>query len=865
LWFAKDVPPFICKFDKVEYRIKEIMSRILFPHTGCILSSLIALAVLAALSLPVGSSAAENEVRGVVSRIVIIPKDAISLTELKSLVEIKEGEPYSRKALTKGVKLLYMKGRFSDISVDATETGGDISLSFIFTLKERVGNISISGNREVSNRRLTEVLTIDELDELDLKTVERQALALKEFYRKKGYYQCEVEFRLQRPPDKKNVDIKYIIREGGRASVSSIVLAGNKAFPDQQILKRLALKDGGFYEEERILAAVKDLERFYRKNSYPGARTDFQARYLPERNEIEVAVNIEEGEPLGKKVKVEKITFKGNSAISSNILRKQMLTGGVFSEDTLAEDMDAIEFLYKKSGYLSARVAEKVVTANEEGTRVGIELGIIEEKQTIINGLEVMGNIMFPNDELLRKSGLKIGAHFDPWVAEDEVLRITSLYFQKGYIYARVSYIKDFTEDKSGIVLRYTVTEGVPVRIGKIVIQGNDFTNEEVVRRELLIKQGDVYNPELVFKSQQRVSRLGYLGSVRILPVEEAVVEEEKDLLLSVKERKAGAIEFGAGYGTEERFRGFAELSHRNLFGTGASARLRGDISSLENTYLLGIKKPWLLDLPVDGRFSLVDQTMRRTSYSLEKYAAIAGLDKDLSDFVKGSLQYEYEISRLFDVDQGAIVSTEDSGTLKIGTISPIIIRDSRDNLFNPRTGSVNSLKFDYSSGIATGSEVEFVRYILQSSWYIPFPKRVVWGLSARGGWADAYGKTADIPISKRFFLGGRTTVRGFELDSIGPKGSDGSPTGGDAYLNLNTEVRFPIYRSFGGLIFADAGNVWLKKNETINMLDLRSSAGTGLRYMTPIGPLSFDIGWKLDQKPGESAWEWHFTIGNVF
>ncbi|MEK6725107.1 MAG: outer membrane protein assembly factor BamA [Deltaproteobacteria bacterium] len=841
------------------------MSRILFPHTGRRLSGLVILAVIAAFSFPVGSSAAEKEGRGVVSRIVIIPKDAISLTELKSIIDIKEGAPYSRKGLSKGIKLLYMKGRFSDISVDAAETGGNISLSFIFTLKERVGKVYISGNRGISNRRLNEVLIIEEWDELNLKAVEKQALAIKEFYRKKGYYRCEVNFRLQRPPDKKDVDIEYIIQEGERARVSSIVLAGDKAFPDQQILKRLALKVGGFYEEEKILTAVKGLERFFRKSGYSGARTDFQSRYLPEMNEIEVAVNIEEGEPLGKKVKVEKITFKGNSAISSKVLRKQMLTGRSFSEDTLAEDMDAIEFLYKKSGYLSARVAEKVVTANEDGTRVSIELVIIEGKQTIINGLEIKGNILFTNDELLRESGLKIGAHFDPWVAEDEVLRITSLYFQKGYIYARVSYKKDFTEDKSGIVLKYTITEGVPVRIGKIVIQGNDFTDEKVVRRELLIKQGDPYNPELVFKSQQRVSRLGYLGSVRIVPVEEGVVEEEKDLLLSVKERKAGAIEFGAGYGTEERFRGFAELSHRNLFGTGASARLRGDISSLENTYLLGIKKPWLLDLPVDGRFSLVDQTMRRTSYSLEKYAAIAGLDKDLSDFVKASLQYEYEISRLFDVDQGAIVATEDSGTLKIGTISPIIIRDSRDNLFNPRTGSVNSFKLDYSSGIATGSEVEFVRYILQSSWYIPFSKRIVWGLSARGGWADAYGKTADIPISKRFFLGGRTTVRGFELDSIGPKGADGSSTGGDSYLNLNTEVRFPIYRSFGGLIFADAGNAWLRKIESVDINDLRSSAGAGIRYMTPIGPLSFDIGWKLDQKPGESAWEWHFTIGNVF
>ena len=154
-------------------------------------------------------------------------------------------------------------------------------------------------------------MIIEEWDELNLKAVEKQALAIKEFYRKKGYYRCEVNFRLQRPPDKKDVDIEYIIQEGERARVSSIVLAGDKAFPDQQILKRLALKVGGFYEEEKILTAVKGLERFFRKSGYSGARTDFQSRYLPEMNEIEVAVNIEEGEPLGKKVKVEKITFKG--------------------------------------------------------------------------------------------------------------------------------------------------------------------------------------------------------------------------------------------------------------------------------------------------------------------------------------------------------------------------------------------------------------------------------------------------------------------------------------------------------------------------------------------------------------------------
>lgn len=841
------------------------MSRVLFRYITRRFPAILAFAVLISVSIPGTVTAEVKEIKGVVSRIVILPPDAMSLNELNSLTDIREGDSYSRKALKRGIKLLYLKGIFSDISVDAAEEGGKITLSFRFTMKERVGKVSFSGNRGMAERHLKDILTIEERDEFSLKLVERQAFAINEFYRKNGYFKAEVDFRLLRRPDKKEVNIEYNIREGEPAHASKLFLAGNKAFSDKRLIKKLALKEGERYQEERILTAVKRLESYYRGKGYSGGKADFQSRYLPEENEVHLTVNIYEGEQEGEKVKVGRIVFKGNSAVSSKTLKKQMLMGRVFSEETLAADIDAIEFLYRKNGYLTTRVAEKAITYNEDGTEIDIEITIYEGPQTVIKSLEIEGNSLFAREELLKKGGLKEGAPLDSWEVDDSVVRMSSLYFQKGYVYAKVSYVREFTEDRTGVTIRYTVNEGIPVRIGKIVIRGNDFTEDKVIRRELLVKPGDVYDPEMIFKSQQRIYKLGSLGSVRIAPIEENIVAEEKDLLLSVKERKAGALEFGAGYGTEERFRGFAELSHRNLFGTGASARLRGDVSQLQTGYTLGFNKPWLFDFPVDGRLSLIDQVMRRPSYSLEKYAAIAGLDKDLTEFIKGSLQYEYEISRLFNVDEGAKVSPEDEGTLDIGTISPIISRDSRDNPFNPRDGSANSLKLDYSAGMATGSEVEFVRYILQSSWYIPVSKRVVWGLSGRGGWAEAFGKTKEIPISKRFFLGGRTTVRGFELDSIGPSGADESPRGGDVYLNLNAELRFPIYRRIGGLLFADAGNVWLKSEEAIDILDLRSSAGIGLRYLTPIGPLSLDAGWKLDREKGESEWEWHFTIGNVF
>lgn len=841
------------------------MSSVLFRCPARRFHAILTFAVLIILSVPWPATAELSKLEGVIYGIVISPKNAISPDEVKSLTGIREGDVFSRKALKKGLKLLYLKGSFSDISVDASEEDKKITLSFRFTMKERVGNVSFSGNRGVSEGKLKDTLTIKEWDELNLKAIEKQALAIKEFYRKNGYFKTEIEFRVLRSLGKKEVDVEYDIREGEHARVSKILFTGNKAFPDERLLKRPALKYGELYKEGRISAAAKSLEGFYRSKGYPDAKVGFQSNYLPESNDVSVTMNIDEGEREEKKIDVGRIVFKGNSSISPNMLKKQMLTGRSFSESTLAADIDAIEFLYRKNGYLTARVEEKGIIYNKDGTRADIEITIYEGPKTVIMAIEIEGNHLFSKDELIKSAGLKTGVPLDPWEVDDSLLKISSLYFQKGYIYAKASYTKEFTEDRSGVTIKYTINEGIPVRIGKIVLQGNDFTKEEVIRRELLIKPGDVYDPEKVFKSQQKVYRLGYLSNVKLAPIDEDVIEGDKDLLLSVKEKKAGAFEFGAGYGTEERFRGFAELSHRNIYGTGASINLRGDISQLENSYALGFKKPWLLGYPFDGRFSLVDQVTKRESYSLEKYAAITGIDRDITEFVKASLQYEYEISRLFDVAEGAKIAPEDEGTLDIGTISPIIIRDSRDNPFNPGTGSVNSIKVDFSAGMATASEAQFVRCIIQSSWYILVSKSIVWGLSVRGGVADAYGDTKEIPISKRFFLGGRTTVRGFELDSIGPTGSDGSPTGGDAYLNLNTELRFSIYKSFGGLIFVDAGNVWLKSEGPVNILDLRSSAGPGIRYLTPIGPLSLDAGWKLDREKGESAWEWHFTIGNVF
>jgi len=159
---------------------------------------------------------------------------------------------------------------------------------------------------------------------------------------------------------------------------------------------------------------------------------------------------------------------------------------------------------------------------------------------------------------------------------------------------------------------------------------------------------------------------------------------------------------------------------------------------------------------------------------------------------------------------------------------------------------------------------VDYYKLSGQSSFYFTVFRRSTIVLSGRAGMTRSFGRTEEVPIQKRFFLGGRTTVRGFKEDALGARGTDGTPTGGDMMVNMNAELRVPIRYGFIGAVFTDAGSVWYARSP-VNGFDLRETSGLGLRYLTPVGPIGLDYAWKLDRREGESEAEWHFTIGAVF
>jgi len=191
------------------------------------------------------------------------------------------------------------------------------------------------------------------------------------------------------------------------------------------------------------------------------------------------------------------------------------------------------------------------------------------------------------------------------------------------------------------------------------------------------------------------------------------------------------------------------------------------------------------------------------------------------------------------------------------------MVLDFRDDPFNPKRGVFLSGAVELASQ-AIASEIDYWMLSGQASYYQPVYRQNSLALSVRAGAIRPYGATDEVPIQKRFFAGGRTTVRGFAQDLLGPKGNDGSPTGGNYQLILNAEMRFPLENNFLFATFFDVGSVW-RHNDSYNAFDMRKSAGIGLRYITPVGPISVDYGWKLDRRAGESTGELSFTIGMVF
>jgi outer membrane protein insertion porin family len=800
-----------------------------------------------------------------------------SRKKILQALNLREGEEFSaetwRKALSRLLNFYHRLGYFHpQITLNAIPQARKNTVNLEIKIQEghraRLGKILFTGNRELPDVLLYFTLGVAE-GYYEADEIEKGLDKLNQLYQNRGYIQAIIG-----PPElsydekKQEVSITIPIEAGIQIKINF-----KGKFEKQTFFWKRPLEDLLLIKEERsidtnILEESRErLEKYFKDQGYLFAKVTYIREDQPDKERVEITFEIESGNP----VLLMSIRFQGNQRIPAKELRKVVQTRSsgfliphVVEEKTIQDDIKSLVAYYRSQGFLQPQV-QSALTFNDKKDRASLIFQIEEGAQTLIDQIEFEGNVTFSDPELLEVSGLKPHMPYDIARAREAEFRILSHYSKNGYAYAQVSNTPEFEDEKQQVKLLYQITEDQPAFVGKIFLQGNTFTEDHVILRELLIHPNDPYDEERIRLSEQRLYRLGFLSEIRLNPTTEEK-QYVRDLLLSVKERKAGAVEFGVGYGEVEQFRGFVEISHRNLLGTGRRLSLRSELSTIEEKYTLTYKEPWVFSLAMDGRAGLVYQKEELETFDRQTIGGTVGLDKSFSEQLKGSVQYQYEQNKCEDIEGVAVLTPEDQQRVTVGSITPSLIRDSRDDPFDPTSGSVNGIIVKDAAKIL-GSESQFVKIILQSSWYRSLSQWLVFAVSGRAGIAQKFGVTEAIHCSERFFLGGRSTIRGYSQDGVGVPNQtliNLRPTGGNAMTLINSELRFRLLKRLGVVVFLDGGNVWVEYPD-IQLSDFKYSTGAGIRFNTPVGPLRLDWGYKLNPELGESPSELHFTLGHTF
>jgi outer membrane protein assembly complex protein YaeT len=383
-----------------------------------------------------------------------------------------------------------------------------------------------------------------------------------------------------------------------------------------------------------------------------------------------------------------------------------------------------------------------------------------------------------------------------------------------------------------------------------------------VITRELTFAPGDPLSLPKLLESRRKLSRLTLFSRLSMDPLLEEI-PGERDVLIQVTESKPKALNFGLGYSSEEQLRGFAEFIHNNIDGMHRQFRLRAQASFREQTYLMNFREPRLFGTLISSTVGFSRGEEERTSFSVRRHSAQLGFERPFAEYYRIFLTYSFDLENLFNVKPDAVISEVDRGPLTIASALGTLQRDTRDTLVDPHTGSLHRLTFEVAD-LLLGSEVSFVKITGSTHWFFPLPGETVGAISVRGGIAEAFGAAGDVPISRRFFLGGSTTVRGYDFERLGPTGADGTPTGGDVFVLANLEWRVPLYKGLGVVLFTDVGNVF-RAIDNFTPGQIKGSLGLGLRYNTPIGPIRLDYGRKVSPEEHEASGRFHFSVGHPF
>ncbi len=769
-------------------------------------------------SAPVPARAQEREAAPVIDRIEVANNQFLQKETLLFYIASKPREPFDERKLREDFKRLWDTGFLDDLRIEALDGPRGKVVTFFVTERRRIQIVDYRGSKELTQSTIDEELKKRDaqvkMDSFyDPQKARKVEAIIKEMLAAKGYPFGSVKH------EAKNIgasgqQLSFVIDQGPKAKVNEIVFDGNQVYSDDKLRGRMKkVKQPGFFNLSWLGGKTT-----YTEDKWGGGQED----------------------PRG--------------------------------------DRGRIEDYYLDNGYVTARVGQPRVSYTDGKS------GFLKKKPVKLMKLEIpvtegqqykMGELKFEGLTVLKEDYVR--SFFK--TREDEVYNDSR--FKKAYeklrdVYGSLGYFQwtggtDRKPDAERKVVDVTVKmeEDKQYFLGKLNFIGNDSTRDKVIRREIYMNEGDVFNTEALKLSIKRVNQLGYFKAMEsapdIQPSEDA--ENKVDVTFKVEEQNRNQFTFGGGVSGFEGAFINASFSTTNFLGAGETFQIQVQSGSRTKNYSLSVSEPYFLDRPITAG---VDLFKRKITYY--SFANVAGYTQEstgaslVTGFLVGKwsrafLNYTYEVIKLSEADPADVTNPFFPGAGGVASntgpafdpllfgdfadrtesrITPNLVYNTVDNPYTPRAGMRHTATFVFAGG-PLGGTVNYYRPSLEAIVYKPIGRKMSLGMRAEVALIQQYGDTQVLPLYQRYFLGGETQIRGYDIRSVGPVDSQGRVLGGNKFGLFNAEYYFDVFGPLRALLFFDAGQAFLE-GDRIQLSEFRIATGAELRFIMPVLNVPFRL-----------------------
>lgn len=725
-----------------------------------------------------------------------------------------------------------------------------------------IDEIRYQGLSAISNVLADEIVNIKPGDSLDIAKVDKAVVALYS----QGFFE----------------DI-YASYEGGvltfhltqKPKVASVEIKGYGSEQEKETLySQIGIKKGDSYDETKLARAKNIIRTILEYQGYYGTVVESEIAKVGDDSAYAITFSVNQGENIVIKNAIydgrEKLKVKELEELSAN--RQKQFMGWLWGRNNgklkladLEYDHARIQDVYMRKGFLDASVSQAFLDANFNDYSANLYYKINEGERYKVTGVRIVLQVPVIEEEELRKIlKVKKDTYFNIEEVREDVEKLRQKIANLGYAFARVSPDLDKDSENAEVKVLYLIQVGQKVKINDVLISGNTRTADRIIRRELLLAPGDTYNFTELKESENTLRRLGYFGKVQIN--ERRVSEDSMDLLVNVEETRTGELMFGLGYGSYDKLMINASIRERNLFGTGQSGQLYADWSYRRQLVNLTLSNPRVLDSKYSTSFSVFHSLYWNWDYREQTTGGTITAGKLLTHTLRASLGYTLSTTRVVDFYDTSLEQIYKTyltidRPLK-SAISPSLYFDNTDDYYFPKNGAIISAYVEYAG---LGGDEKYTKFYGKMALYYHLKSLMGIDLIARyKTQAGAMLNHGYVPITSKFYMGGISSVRGYQISSLTPRDPSGRiRVGGNYMMTHSAELSYGILEKaqIRLALFVDYGMIGVDSlSETT-----RASWGAAIEWISPMGPIVLVFPQPINPQPGDRTSRFEFTMGTRF